>query len=135
MIVLNLSCSTGHKFEGWFASADAFDNQSAQALVICPVCGSSAVSRLPSGPMVRKVESPGSDAATQIERIAAAVARVAADAEDVAERFPEEARRIHYGEAERRSIKGTASGEETLELIEEGIAVLPIGLSGGEKIH
>ncbi|MCK9283978.1 MAG: DUF1178 family protein [Rhodocyclaceae bacterium] len=135
MIVLNLSCPIGHKFEGWFVSTEAFDDQAAQALVTCPVCGLSEVSRLPSGPMVRRSDRPERQSAPQMQEIAAAITRVIANAEDVSDRFAEEARKIHYGEADLRSIKGTASGEEAMELIEEGIMVLPLGAPEAGNLH
>ena len=61
------------------------------------------------------------------------VRHVLAHTEDVGERFAEEARRIHYGESRERNIRGQASREETAELIEEGIGVMPLSLPAGLK--
>lgn len=128
MIVLNLACSAGHTFEGWFTSSEAFDVQVAQSRVNCPHCNSSDISRLPSGAHIRKLGSVSTNADNEltvgglIERL-----RQLSDAcEDVGNRFPDEARRIHYNETLPRNIKGQASLSETQELLDEGIPVFPI---------
>lgn len=137
MIVLNLCCENDHVFEGWFASAEAFEAQSGKGLVTCPVCNSSGISRRPTAPYVKTgsgvaptAESrPAPAAALPPQAVATAIAllrQAARDSEDVGERFPEEARRIHYGDAEARNIRGKASGDDVGELIEEGILVLPV---------
>lgn len=138
MIVLNLLCSNGHRFEGWFASTEAFRAQSARALVHCPQCRASEVSQLPSAPHVARgtdpVRSPAPPApeALTLHKALAAMAR---NAENVGERFPEEARRIHYDEAPARTIRGVASHDETRELLDEGILVLPAPVPPDEEIH
>lgn len=136
MIVLNLCCENEHLFEGWFASADAFETQSAQGMVTCPVCASARISRRPTAPYVNTgsglpVVSGGSDANTVLppdaaEALLSMLRKAARASEDVGDRFSEEARRIHYGEVAARSIKGKASGEDVTELLEEGILVLPV---------
>lgn len=152
MIVLDLRCHRNHRFEGWFGSAEAFEAQCARGLVSCPECGSTVVERLPSAPYVQTrqprppaakpagapaplpqrasagaPDAPSPAAAEAAIAFAiAALRRVSRDAEDVGKRFPEEARRIHYGETEARSIRGEASGDELGELLEEGIMVLPV---------
>ncbi|HRP95907.1 MAG TPA: DUF1178 family protein [Rhodocyclaceae bacterium] len=138
MIVLNLCCDNEHLFEGWFASAEAFDAQCARGMVSCPVCGSSTISRRPTAPYVNTGAAPvpartpartPADAGLPPEAAAALIAvlrRAARESEDVGERFVEEARRIHYGEQQARNIKGKASGEDIGELLEEGILVLPV---------
>jgi hypothetical protein len=137
MIVLNLSCSGGHLFEGWFASADAFTVQCGQGLVACPVCSIAEIQRLPAAPRIRRFTAEASpvplqQAGTQLpgtrQAMAQALARLAVDADDVGDRFPEEARRIHYQEVPERAIRGQATLHETRELLEEGIAVLPLPL-------
>jgi hypothetical protein len=149
VIVFNLGCDKDHRFEGWFASAEAFDEQRARGLVTCPVCGAGTVSRLPSAPYVvtRHQAQPdqGGTAATATSPVpaptmtpeAAAVMtllrRIARESEDVGERFPEEARRIHYGDAEARSIRGQADRDDLEELLDEGIMVLP--LPDEEDLH
>jgi hypothetical protein len=143
VIVFNLGCDKDHRFEGWFASAEAYESQRARGLVSCPVCGSAQVERLPSAPYVvtrpqgRVSEAPTAapqpaapPAATTLTPEAATVMallrRMARESEDVGERFPEEARKIHHGESEARNIRGQADRAELEELFEEGIMVLPV---------
>lgn len=151
MIVLDLSCANEHRFEGWFASSAAFEAQRARGLVSCPVCNTAAVRRLPSAPYVqtRSAQTPASSGAqassapalptrapatpvsglpspAAVAELLGTLRRMAKSAEDVGERLPEEARRIHYGEAEARDIRGAASRDEVEELLEEGIVVLPV---------
>lgn len=148
MIVLNLQCDTGHAFEGWFASTTAFEEQAKAGLVACPVCGHAQINRLPSGPRVkrstaaveRSAQQENSGAATPAPKIdpaklLQAFATLMSDAEDVSTRFAEEARKIHYGDAEQRNIKGKATLEETSELLEEGIPVLPIPIPDKDSMH
>lgn len=130
MIVLNLSCDNEHRFEGWFANANAFADQSARGLVQCPHCGSKHIERRPTAPYVNTSAPRGESSAPQPPadpaQVIAALRMAARSAEDVGEQFPDEARRIHYGEAETRSIRGRASSDELGELLEEGILVLPV---------
>lgn len=128
MIVLNLICNAGHKFEGWFASVESFEVQVHGELVSCPHCSSQRVERLPVAPhLTRSPSEPQTQA--QREEVAGLMdflGSLADASEDVGARFPEEARRIHYSEAEVRSIRGQASLDETRELLDEGIPVLPV---------
>lgn len=136
MIILNLQCSEAHPFEGWFDSVEDFDRQADSALVACPLCGDKQVSRLPSGPRIRKAGGVAVEENPQfMAQMMRRLAEMAKDSDDVAERFPEEARRIHYGEAEPRSIRGQATVTETRELLEEGIAILPMPFPVKEDIH
>jgi hypothetical protein len=151
MIVLNLQCNAGHAFEGWFASTSAFDNQVGAGQVTCPVCGHEQVHRLPSGPHVKRsgTSAPIETAASQNSpavgsatppaidpaKLLQAFASLMDEAEDVSTRFAEEARKIHYGDAEARNIKGKATLEETSELLEEGITVLPIPIPDKDSMH
>lgn len=150
MIVIDLCCKHEHRFEGWFASAQAFEEQCAQKLVNCPVCATDVVQRLPSAPYVRTRSSAateaGGDSALPAEHrppaapaganigsaLISVLRQLSHDAENVGERLPEEARRIHYGEAEARNIRGQASGREVEELLSEGILVLPLLPDEGE---
>lgn len=144
MIVLNLSCNDGHRFEGWFASREAFDDQCARGLVSCALCQSPQIAALPSGPRVLRnaaepvaaltanVAPAAEQAAREVFKLLAAAAR---QAENVGARFAEEARRIHYREAPERAIRGQASREETLELLEEGIPVLPAPVPHESETH
>jgi hypothetical protein len=129
MIVLNLTCSAGHHFEGWFASSDAFESQLRQSLVCCPHCESTIVARLPSGPYVAKpraANSPETGDDATVEAILDQLRHLGEGSEDVGERFPDEARRIHRQEIPKRAIKGQASLDDMRDLLEEGIPVLPI---------
>ena len=143
VIVLNLLCDHGHHFEGWFASGEAFRHQSRRHLVHCPQCQTSAVSQLPSAPHVKRgaadVVAPEKPALSGREPAAShlqmALADMARKAENVGERFPEEARRIHYDEAPARTIRGVATAGETRELLEEGIFVLPAPVPPESEFH
>ena len=103
------------------------------------MCGNTHVSRLPSGPMVKRSgdsgESTSKMMASGMAEMIRAMAEMAKNSEDVAERFPEEARRMHYGETEPRSIRGQATLDETREMLEEGIAVLPVPFPAKENLH
>lgn len=145
MKVLDLHCPAGHVFEGWFASEDDFQNQLQRQLVQCPVCGDSHVSKRLSAPRLNlgaQESRPAQNhppaapmSAEARERLQAMQAawlqwsrKAAEGAEDVGRKFAEEARRIHYGEAEERAIRGQTSAKEAVELLEEGIGVLPLAL-------
>jgi hypothetical protein len=143
MKVLNLQCSQAHGFEGWFGSEDDFQSQLSRGLVECPLCGDAQVSKLPSAPRLNFGASAPKPAQTQEvmatpdTTLQAAwmdmVKHVMANTEDVGPKFAEEARKIHYGESEQRGIRGQASREETRELLEEGIGVLPLPVPKGLK--
>ena len=135
MKVLNLQCSHQHVFEGWFGSDDEFQGQLAGELVECPLCGDTAIAKLPSAPRLnfgaQPSAAPRQDVAAMpdvaMQRAWLQMVRhVMANTEDVGERFAEEARRIHHGEVEERGIRGQATREETEALLEEGIGVLPL---------
>ena len=138
MKVLNLRCAHDHRFEGWFASEADFQSQGERELVACPLCGDKTISRLPSAPRLnvsRQREEPSTQAAAvDIEQARAqgqwlrAVKEMISKTEDVGDRFPEEARRIHYGEAEERGIRGRASLEDAHALREEGIEVVSVAV-------
>ncbi len=134
MIRFSLACDGGHDFEGWFSSNDDFDEQVERGLVQCPACGSPRVSKSLMAPAIssgaeRREKTALAMSPQQKEamsKLKELVRTLKANSEDVGERFPEEARRIHYGEAEARGIFGRASGEEARSLIEEGIEVAPL---------
>jgi hypothetical protein len=134
MIVYDLACSAGHAFEGWFDSGDEFARQKEAGLVACPVCDGIDVERLPAAKVrvaKARLRAPASspmtppatgDAIAGISpELLAKLREVVRNTEDVGERFPEEARKIHYDEAPARSIRGKASREEAEALTEEGI--------------
>jgi len=137
MKVLDLQCPDGHRFEGWFASADEFESQLSRKLVECPVCGATDVSRLPSAPRLNLSGAGDASApkdAAQWQALAMrAIREVLAKTENVGDRFAEEARRIHYNEAPARSIRGVASAEDAQALVEEGIDVMPLAVPGALK--
>jgi hypothetical protein len=139
MKVLDLQCSQQHSFEGWFGSEADFQDQLGRGLVECPLCGDVEISKMLSAPRLNlgAAQEPAQAARQQQEVVAAPdktmqaawmkmVRHVVANTEDVGARFPEEARRMHYGETEERGIRGQASPDETQALLDEGIGVLPL---------
>jgi hypothetical protein len=150
MKVLDLRCSHGHAFEGWFGGDDAFGEQQARGLVECPLCGDRAVTRMPSAPRLNlsgarepaaavppcgagEAQAPAApeaqapQTASQVQaQWLRAMRQMLARTEDVGERFPEEARRIHYGEVPTRGIRGRATPEQREALREEGIDVVAL---------
>ena len=142
MIVLNLVCRHEHRFEGWFASAAAFDEQQQRGMVSCPICDSDSVSRLPSGPRVISSHRENAEKTQDTESLAVvheqlqqAIKSFVRDSENVGRRFPEEARKIHYNEVPARNIRGVASLSETHDLLDEGIIVLPLPVPPSEETH
>jgi hypothetical protein len=151
MKVLDLQCAHGHAFEGWFSSEEDFQDQLARQLLECPLCGDKAVAKLPSAPRLNlgaggaSAAAPGQgrdEAAASVATLPPAalqaawlhvVRRVMANTEDVGPRFAEEARRMHYGEADERGIRGQATREETEALLDEGIEVMPLPIPAGLK--
>ena len=145
MKVLNLHCGQGHVFEGWFAGEDDFQSQLGQGLLECPMCGTHEVRKALSAPRLnlgaRAPASPPSSEAAPASAPGAALQaawlsaarRIMAESEDVGARFAEEARRMHYGEASQRAIRGQASLEETAQLLDEGIPVVPLPLPAATK--
>jgi hypothetical protein len=154
MKVLDLSCLSGHVFEGWFGSEDDFLSQLTRGLVQCPVCGSSSLHKKLSAPRLNlsRAKAPD-DSASAISpsfakgapsgasltppmseeiqadlqsALAKVVRHVLASTDDVGDRFAEEARRMHYGETEERAIRGQATVDEAKELVEEGIELMAI---------
>jgi hypothetical protein len=129
MIRFSLHCAQDHEFEGWFRSNDDFDTQSKKHLVTCPVCGSHKVEKALMAPSVTT--------ARQKEKMAVAMSKMVNELKDVARKvrenadyvgadFAEEARKIHFGEAEQRGIYGEASGDEVKSLLEDGVDIMPL---------
>ncbi len=148
MKVLNLCCQQDHAFEGWFASEIDFQDQAARGVVECPLCGSPQVHRMPSAPRLNLsgARAPAdataaapllADSAPHAASLQAlwlqAVGQVIKNTEDVGERFPEEARRIHYGESPNRGIRGQASPAQRAELADEGIEVVQLPMPAALK--
>lgn len=147
--VFDLQCENGHVFEGWFSSHEDYHNQLERGILSCPICDSRQVVRQVSAARINKgVSAPSHHAAAEH---APALAHMPAElqaqvlqqlrqlvrsAEDVGERFAEEARAIHYGDAPERSIRGVASAEERAALAEEGIAALPLpAMLNDDQLH
>jgi hypothetical protein len=131
--VFDLCCDNEHPFEGWFGSDGDFESQQARGLLECPLCGSKQVRRVPSAPRLNlgAPTEPKQEAAlptaAQMQALLLKMAReIAANTEDVGERFAEEARRIHYKEAPERGIRGVTTRQEAEALQEEGIRVMPL---------
>ena len=139
MKVIDLRCHNGHGFEGWFASDEEFLEQNGRRMIACPLCDDSVIVRLPSAPRLnlsgaREVVAaePVAEVDVQAQWLRA-VRHVLANTEDVGERFASEARRIHYGDAAERGIRGQATPGEREALRDEGIEVMPLPLPAALK--
>lgn len=138
MKVLDLQCSQQHRFEGWFGSENDFLQQRERGLLLCPVCSDAAISKMLSAPRLNLSRAQGESAplptashhALADHRLQAdwlaATRHIIDNTDDVGTQFCEEARKMHYGEVAQRAIRGEASRSETLELLDEGIPVLPL---------
>jgi hypothetical protein len=152
VIVYSLHCGNGHAFEGWFASMTAFDDQKAGGKLLCPVCNSRRIVKAPMAPALSSSVGEGkrtilaapavpvavtADAPTPVHPLPDEMRKmrqfmtglrkyIQENADYVGPKFSEEARKIHYGEAEERHIYGEASLEEAADLVEEGIDVAPL---------
>ncbi len=148
MIVFNLVCGNDHSFEGWFGSSTDFDEQKRSAMLTCPVCGNSEITKALHAPHVNtgSAESKqevqrnrlkGEHYANTAQALEQLVEQFIASTEDVGDAFPEEARRIYYKETPDRKIRGNASREEVKELRDEGIEVvaLPVPKNRLDKSH
>jgi hypothetical protein len=148
MIRYNLRCERGHAFESWFQSSSAFDSQVKRKLVSCPDCGSAKVEKAIMAPQIgRKSKDPAPapqpEVATDVSAPSSTPLMMAQErelraklkelrdhivknADNVGEKFPDEARKMHYGDVEHRPIYGEASPDEARALVEEGIEVAPL---------
>jgi hypothetical protein len=149
MIRYNLRCERGHAFESWFQSSTAYEAQEKRKLVNCPSCGSAKVERAIMAPQIvskkgrDSAETPAPVAATEVSTPASTPLMMAQErelraklkelrdhivknADNVGERFPNEARKMHYGDIEHRPIYGEASPDEARSLIDEGVEVSPL---------
>ncbi len=136
MKVFDLTCGTGHRFEGWFASAEQFVAQCEALEVHCPLCDSAEIRREPSAsrlnfggdaPGASQRRTPQEPAGATLEAtVMGHLRRMIARTEDVGPRFAEEARRIHYEEVPTRPIRGTATDRERRDLHDEGIEIVDI---------
>ncbi|QLH40480.1 MAG: DUF1178 family protein [Defluviicoccus sp.] len=144
MILFDLICSGGHRFEAWFKSGDAFEWQQQDDAIQCPICGDRSVVKAPMAPrLALGAAEPGGagtdggepdggesltpDAVSMMREVLGHLRRrVEETCSYVGPAFPEEARRIHYGECESRDIYGEASSEQAEELRDEGIEIRSI---------
>ncbi|HEU4350428.1 MAG TPA: DUF1178 family protein [Burkholderiales bacterium] len=154
MIVFDLLCAAGHRFEGWFASAGDFASQLDRNLLSCPACGSGQVSKVPSAtranlgapepkpapkPEKAPEKTPDMEGKDPFAIAQMLYSRMLDDllskSEDVGREFPAEARRIFYQEAPTRAIRGQATQQEHQELVDEGIPVARLPVPPTEKLN
>jgi hypothetical protein len=155
MIVFDLLCSGGHRFEGWFGSATDFASQKERQLLTCPSCGSAHVERVPSaarfnlgaeppkppqpskpGQPVKTPDMEGKDPFAIAQMLYSRMLdELLTKSEDVGREFPAEARKIFYQEAPARSIRGEATQEEHDELVDEGIPVARFPVPRGGRLN
>ena len=151
MIKYALVCDSGHDFESWFADSGAYDKQAKRGLVSCPLCGSAKVEKAIMAPRLSgtRKRATAQEVATAPDKTPVAVMspmeqelrsklkelreHIVKNADNVGEKFPDEARKMHYGETEHRSIYGVASIDDAKELAEEGIDVHPIPVLPDER--
>ncbi len=157
MIKYSLHCGNGHDFEAWFRSSDEFDNQKRRKILLCPACDSPKIEKAMMAPNVgvkgnRAAVEPSSPAAAGPSALATAATGLPAEvqqhvvklareirehvtrnADNVGEKFAEEARKIHYEETEPRGIYGKATPEEASDLKDEGIEVHPLPVLPEER--
>jgi hypothetical protein len=124
MILFDLRCKDGHAFEAWFRDSAAYDDQVAAGDLACPVCGSAEVTKALMAPAVNsRPKIDGAQAAEAMRLWRKVQNHIEKNFDHVGPRFAEEARKIHHGEAEKRSIYGEATKTEAKELRDEGIEV------------
>jgi hypothetical protein len=149
MIKYALICELRHEFESWFASSAGYDKQEKRGLVSCPACGSSKVKKAImaprlAGPRKRQRAAAETPAAAPVAMLSPQEQelrtklkelrdQITKNADYVGQKFPEEARKMHYGETEHRSIYGEASLEAAKQLSEEGIELHPLPVLPDEK--
>jgi hypothetical protein len=129
VIVYNLRCRNAHEFEGWFRDSAAYEEQAKGGKLSCPVCDSRKVQKAVMAPAVSgaKKSTVNDTEARQMRQFMTGLRKyVQENADYVGRKFPEEARKIHYGEVEHRHIYGEASLEEAKDLVDEGVDVAPL---------
>jgi hypothetical protein len=131
MIVFDLECSQSHMFEGWFDSSEAFEEQNAKEMIVCPYCNDTDIRKVMSPVSVKKSTPEKQVKPGQIDyqRLAREVVNyVNKNFEDVGPQFTAEALKIHYGVGEKRNIRGSATSDEEKTLKEEGIEFFKLPL-------
>lgn len=129
MIRYDLLCAEDHDFEGWFRSSADYEKQAQKGLLECPICGSGDVRKAIMAPAVAtaEVRQERADRMLKMRKFFTQVRKhVEQNADYVGDRFPDEARAIHYGDAEERQIYGEATLADAKSLVEEGISILPL---------
>ena len=140
MIRYSLVCDNAHDFDAWFRNSDDFDRQKKRGLVECPECASKKVGKALMAPAVSTSRGKEKVALAMGEEQRKAMAalkelskKMLEGAEDVGDRFAEEARKIHFGETEARGIYGEATPEEAAGLVEDGVAFMPIPVFSDDR--
>ena len=154
MIRYSLRCERGHAFESWFQSSSAYDSQHKRGLVACPMCESTKVDKAIMAPRIARkgksksapepVAAPAEDTASTslvmapqerelLSKLRELRDHVLKNADDVGKKFPEEARKMHYGDIEQRAIYGEATTEEARSLVDEGIEVAALPVLPGDR--
>lgn len=132
MIQYTLTCDAHHKFDAWFRNADAYEDQAARGILSCPMCNSTNIEKALMAPAVStsrdkvSLSSGHADQAKYREALRALRQKMTDSADYVGDKFAEEARKIHYEEAEARGIYGEATRDEVSSLIDEGIDFMPL---------
>ena len=133
MISYSLVCDRSHKFDAWFKSAEAYDEQAGRGIVTCPICNSGKVGKGLMAPSVSRANSDkvsvsiGHPQQNQLrEALRALRNKVTAEADYVGDKFADEARKIHFKEIDARGIYGEATREEVASLVEEGVDFMPL---------
>ena len=154
MIRYALRCERGHEFDSWFQSSSAYDSQHKRGLVACPVCDSTKVEKAIMAPRIARkgksksapepVAAPAEDIASTslvmapqerelLSKLKELRDHVLRNADNVGNKFPDEARKMHYGDIEHRAIYGEATAEEARALIDEGVEVAPLPVLPGDR--
>ncbi len=130
MIVYDLECQNGHDFDAWFRDSGSYDSQREAGDVACPACGDTEISKSIMAPSIstkgstgEKAMPSGSNPQNMMDALQKMQKAVEENCDYVGKNFPEEARKIHYGESEHRNIYGESSFKEAQELTQEGIEV------------
>jgi hypothetical protein len=124
MILFDLRCANSHDFEAWFRDSTTYDQQAEAGAISCTICGDTDISKALMAPAVTtRAKIDDKQAAMVLKKWREIQSQIEKNFDHVGRQFPEEARKMHYGEAEKRSIYGEATREEAKELHDEGIAV------------
>jgi hypothetical protein len=134
VITYNLRCAMGHVFEGWFKDSATYESQASTGELSCPTCGDESISKAIMAPSVKGTvtkakgaSEPTPEQRAQLRQYVSGYRKFIQDNADyVGKQFPEEARKIHYGESEERHIYGESTVAEAKELIEEGVKIAPM---------